>query len=64
MGNAKEMQYSEPEPLTKEAIRDRLLRLDRDTRLEFFSLTVEPLEPGAGQSRRHDDPPQRRNLAA
>ena len=60
----KEMQYSEPEPLTKEEIRDRLLRLDRDTRLEYFLLTVEPPEPKAEERSTRRSRFQRGNLAA
>lgn len=37
-------EYIEPDPLTPEHVREKLLELDRESRIEFMRLTVEPPE--------------------
>ena len=37
-----QLNYTDPDPLTPEQIRQKLLKYDRDSRLEFMRLTVEP----------------------
>jgi hypothetical protein len=52
--------YAEPESITPEVLKQRLRDLDRNTRLAFMMLTIEPLDPsderrGVRNDRRDDD---------
>ena len=49
-----DLHYSEPESVSPEEIRERLLELDRDVRLDFMLLTLEPFDP-SDERRRHSN---------
>ena len=49
-----ELHYSEPESVSPEEIRERLLELDRGVRLDFMLLTLEPFDPADERRRRSD----------
>jgi hypothetical protein len=52
-----ELQYSEPDPLTPDEIKRRVLALDRDDRFDFMLLTFDPVEEKAGDRRRFNSGP-------
>jgi hypothetical protein len=64
MAEQEDLQYTEPEPLTPEQIREKLLKMDRESRLEFMWLTAEPPDPSELTRARTSRKRRKRPLAA